>query len=192
MNVGYARVSTKDQNLDRQLDALHAAGCERIFSEAASGKKGALRPEWDALMSHLREGDVLVVEELSRLGRHLGELAALVDDLGARGIGLRILGLGIDTSSPTGRLVYQMIGAVAEMERNLLVERTRSGLEAARARGRKGGRRPKYGRKDAEAVRKMRTQTDLTMAQIAKALNLSVTTAYRLLDSQQDTPSALP
>jgi DNA invertase Pin-like site-specific DNA recombinase len=182
MNVGYARVSTKDQHLDRQLDALKAAGRERIFSEAASGKKGAVRPEWDALMGHLREGDVLVVvEELSRLGRHLGEFAALVDELAARGVGLRILGLGIETSTPTGRLVYQIIGAVAEMERNLLIERTRSGLEAARARGRKGGRRPKYGKKDAENVRKMRAQTDLTMAQIAKALNLSVTTAYRLL-----------
>lgn len=181
MIAGYARVSTADQNLDRQLDALHGAGCERIWSEAASGKKGAIRPEWEALMDHLRGGDTLVVEELSRLGRHVGDLAGLLDHLDKHDIGLRILGLGIDTRTPAGRLIYTVVAAVAEMERALLIERTRSGLEAARARGRKGGRRAKYGPKDAEKIRRMRDQTDLTMDEIAKALNLSVTTAYRLL-----------
>lgn len=94
MFVGYARVSTSDQVLDRQLDALKAAGCERIWSEAASGKKGAPRLEWEDCLSHLRQGDSLVVEELSRLGRHVGDLAALLDEFERRKVGLKILGLG--------------------------------------------------------------------------------------------------
>lgn len=138
---GYARVSTGDQDLGRQLDELTAAGCERIWSEAASGKRGADRPEWDAALSHLRTGDTLVVVELSRLGRNAGDLARLAEQMDDQQIALRILNLGLDTSTPAGRLVYSIIAAVAQMERELLVERTVSGLKAARARGRVGGRR---------------------------------------------------
>jgi DNA invertase Pin-like site-specific DNA recombinase len=133
--IGYARVSTPDQSLDRQLDELHALGCSRVFAEAASGKRGAHRPEWDACLAHLRAGDTLVVVELSRLGRNTGDLGRLLDHLDEHNIALRILNLGIDTRTPAGRLIFTIIGAVAAMERELLIERTQSGLAAARARG---------------------------------------------------------
>ena len=143
-SIGYARVSTADQSLDRQLDELHAHGCERVFAEAASGKRGAHRPQWEACLAHLRAGDTLVVVELSRLGRNTGDLGRLLDDLEHRGIGLTILNLGIDTKTPAGRLIFTIVGAVAAMERELLIERTQSGLAAARARGRVGGRRRSF------------------------------------------------
>jgi len=136
--IGYSRVSTPDQSLDRQLDELRANGCERIFAEASSGKRGAHRPQWEACLAHLRAGDTLVVVELSRLGRNTGDLGRLLDDLDQRGIGLTILNLGIDTKTPAGRLIFTIVGAVAAMERELLIERTQSGLAAAR--GRVGGR----------------------------------------------------
>jgi DNA invertase Pin-like site-specific DNA recombinase len=140
--IGYARVSTPDQSLERQLDELRALGCSRVFAEAASGKRGAHRPEWDACLAHLRPGDTLVVVELSRLGRNTGDLGRLLDHLDEHNIALRILNLGIDTRTPAGRLIFTLIGAVAAMERDLLIERTQSGLAAARARGRVGGRAP--------------------------------------------------
>jgi DNA invertase Pin-like site-specific DNA recombinase len=139
--IGYARVSTPDQNLDRQIDQLGALGCDRTFAETASGKRGAHRPEWDACLAHLRAGDTLVVVELSRLGRNTGDLGRLLDRLDDNGIGLSIINLGIDTRTPAGRLIFTITGAVAAMERELLIERTQSGLAAARARGRVGGRR---------------------------------------------------
>src|SRR6476646_10745446 len=144
VTIGYARVSTSDQSLDRQLDELRAHGCEQVFAEAASGKGGALRSQWEACLASLRSGDTLVVAELSRLGRNTGDLGRLLDDLDQRGIGLTILNLGIDTKTPAGRLIFTMVGAVAAMERELLIERTQSGLAAARARGRVGGRRCAY------------------------------------------------
>lgn len=125
--IGYARVSTPEQSLDRQLDELKAHGCDRIFSEAASGKRGAHRPEWDRALAHLRAGDKLVVTELARLGRNVGDLGQLLDQLEEQGIGLQLLNLGIDTRTAAGRLVFTMIAAVAAMERELLIERTQSG-----------------------------------------------------------------
>src|SRR6478752_3065898 len=121
-SIGYARVSTADQSLDRQLDELRAHGCERVFAEAASGKRGAHRPLWEACLAHLRGGDTLVVVELSRLGRNTGDLGRLLDDLHLRGIALRILNLGVDTRTAAGRLIFTIVGAVASMERELLVE----------------------------------------------------------------------
>ncbi len=137
--LGYARVSTSQQSLDRQMDELKAAGAEMLYAEVGSGKKGASRPQWDELLRSLRKGDTLMVTELSRLGRSTSQLSALADDLRERGVALRILNLGIDTGTPAGKLVYSIIAAVAEMERDLLIERTNSGLAASRARGRKGG-----------------------------------------------------
>lgn len=139
--VGYARISTIEgaQVLDRQLDALNAAGCERIFEDRASGAKAA-RPGLAACLDFLRRGDVLVVLDLDRLGRLAGELITLIDQLEGRGIGFRALNAPMDTTTPAGRAFLQIQAAFAEMERNLIRQRVTEGLAAARARGRKGGR----------------------------------------------------
>ena len=139
--IGYARISTAEgaQVLDRQLDALAAAGCERVFEDRVSGAK-AERPGLVACLDHLRRGDVLVVLDLDRLGRLAGELVALIDGLEARGIGFRALNQPMDTTTPAGRAFLQIQAAFAEMERNVIRQRVREGLAAARARGRKGGR----------------------------------------------------
>src|SRR5664280_304981 len=180
--LGYARVSTGDQSLDRQKDELTAAGAEPVYSEVGSGKKGAVRPQWDELLRSLRNGDTLMVTELSRLGRSTSQLSQLADDLSDRGISLKILNLGIDTGTPSGKLVYSIIAAVAEMERALLIERTNSGLAAARARGRNGGRKPSM---TPAMVRKAQRQYDareLTVAEIARLAGVSRQTLYRHLD----------
>jgi len=187
---GYARVSTGDQDVSRQLDELAAAGCERTWSEAASGKRGAHRPEWSALLSHLRGGDMLVVVELSRLGRNAGDLARLAEEMDDRQISLRILNLGLDTSTPAGRLIYQVIAAVGEMERELLVERTLSGLKAARARGRVGGRRQSITPAQITRARKLHAEGRLTMAEIAAVTGFSPSTLYRHLDVSHNKLSA--
>ena len=182
MNIGYARVSTKDQSLDRQRDELKDAGCDAVHEETASGKRGAARPVWDETVRNLRAGDTLVVVELSRLGRSTSELAALADDLQERGVALRILGLGIDTGTPAGKLIYQIISAVAEMERALLVERTKSGLEAARKKHKRlGGRKPKLTAAKLKAARAMRDSGELTMGEIAEHYGVSRNTLYRNL-----------
>ena len=139
--VGYARVSTTEgrQVLDRQLDALNAAGCERVFEDHASGATSD-RPNLTACLDYLRRGDVLLVLDLDRLGRLAGELITLIDALGERGIGFRALNSPMDTTTPAGRAFLQIQAAFAEMERNVIRQRVREGVTAARARGRKGGR----------------------------------------------------
>ena len=184
--LGYARVSTSEQSLDRQEDELRAAGAEMVYQEVGSGKKGAPRPQWDELLRSLRQGDKLMVTELSRLGRSTSQLSQLADDLAERGIALRILNLGIDTGTPSGRLVYQIIAAVAEMERELLIERTNSGLAASRARGRKGGRKREF---SPRAVRKAQEQYDkgeLSVTEIARIAGVSRQTLYRYLTIDRD------
>ena len=141
--VGYARISTAEggQVMDRQLDALRAAGCKRVFEDRASGAKGTeARPGLKACLDWLREGDVLVVLDLDRLGRLAGELVALIDALAARSVAFRALNSPMDTTTPAGRAFLQIQAAFAEMERNVIRQRVREGLAAARARGRKGGR----------------------------------------------------
>ena len=137
--VGYGRVSSIEQNLDRQLDALRAAGCTRVFSDTASGPK-AERPGLNEALSYLRPGDALVGWRLDRLGRSLVHRISTVSELEERGIGFQSLQEPIDTTVAGGKLVFQIFGALAEFERSVIRERTRAGLEAARARGRKGGR----------------------------------------------------
>lgn len=140
MKIGYARVSTDDQNLDLQLDALKKAGCETIYEEKASGKS-ADRPELDACLKALRQGDTLVVWRLDRLGRSLPDLVRIVESLHTEGVAFESIAEKIETSSAAGKLVFHVFAALAEFERNLIRERTLAGLTAARSRGRVGGRR---------------------------------------------------
>ena len=154
--LGYARVSTADQVLDRQLDSLREAGCTRIFADhgVPGAKPAAARPAWAELDSFLRPGDTVAVQSLDRLGRSTRDLLQLVDDLRERGIGLRILQLGVDTDTPAGQLVFTVISALSQMEREVLRDRVIDGLAAARARGRVGGRPPALtAEQRAEAIR---------------------------------------
>ena len=142
MLVGYARVSTLDQNPQLQIDALKQAGCERLYVEKASGAHHD-RPELKAALAYMRPGDTLVVWRLDRLGRSLKHLIEMMAELEGQGIGFQSVTEAIDTTTPGGKLVFHIFGALAEFERNLIRERTHAGLEAARARGRRGGRRKK-------------------------------------------------
>ena len=141
MLVGYARVSTQDQDLSLQLDALQAAGCDKVYTEKASGAQRN-RPQLQAALDYMRGKDTLVVWKLDRLARSLKQLIETVEELGERGIGLRSLTEALDTTTSGGKLVFHLFAALAEFERSIIRERTRSGLQAARRRGRLGGRPP--------------------------------------------------
>lgn len=183
MRVGYARVSTLDQNPDLQLEKLREAGCERVFVEKASGAKTD-RPELRRLMDEiLRPGDTLVVWKLDRLARSLKHLLELGDSLKGRGIGLVSLTDAIDTSSPGGTLVFHVLGAIAEFERALIQERTRAGLSEARRRGRTGGRPKLMSAKDVSAARAVMKLEDVTAAEVAKRFGVSRATLYRHLEA---------
>jgi len=177
MKIGYARVSTHDQNLDLQKDALKQAGCEKIFVDHASGAKTA-RPGLDQALEFARAGDVLVVWRLDRLGRSLKHLIEVVEELEKREIGFVSLQEGFDTTTSGGKLIFQIFGALAEFERNLIRERTRAGLEAARARGRLGGRRPKLTNKEIETMRKMDEAGTHTITEICQLFGISKPTFY--------------
>ena len=178
MKIGYARVSTADQNLDAQRDALKAAGCERIFEEHASGARDD-RPQLRAALDALRKGDALVIYKLDRLGRSLRSLIDFGMDLERRGIDLISINDSIDTSTVMGRFTYHLLGAIAEMERGLIRERTNSGLASARARGRLGGRPAKMTAKDIDLAKRMVDEGTLTFDQIAERFNVSRSTIYR-------------
>ena len=180
---GYARVSTEDQNLDRQRDELQAAGATTIIEEKGSGKRGADRPKWNALvdpeLGPLRAGDTLMVVELSRLGRSTSELSALLNDLKDRDIGIKILNLGVDTATPTGELVFSILAAVAQMERDLISERTKSALDAKRRRGERiGGRDQKFTRKQILRAMDLMESTDMTAQEVANAVGMSKSHMY--------------
>jgi DNA invertase Pin-like site-specific DNA recombinase len=180
MLLGYARVSTTDQDLALQLAALRAAGCERTFEEKASGAKED-RPELARLLGHARKGDVLVVWKLDRLARSLKQLVLVLEDLGKRGIGFRCLAPAIDTTTPEGRLLYSITGAFAEFEREIISQRTRAGLKAALARGRKGGRPKSLDADDIAKARAMLRDPTISVAAIAKLLGVSRVTIYSYL-----------
>ncbi len=181
MKIGYARVSTEDQNLSLQGDALHAAGCERIFEDRTSGAKSERQGLSDAL-DFMREGDTLVVWRLDRLSRSLTDLIDMVGQLESLGIGLQSIHESIDTSSSTGRLVFHIFGALAEFERNLIRERTQAGLQAARARGRVGGRPMALNSDKQKLAVRLYEEKQHTVQQICEMMNISKPTLYRYVE----------
>lgn len=176
--VGYARVSTLDQNPDLQLDALKRAGCTRVFIEKVSGAKED-RPQLAAALDFMRPGDTLVVWKLDRLARSMKQLISLVEGLQARGIGFRSLTEAIDTTTASGQLVFHIFSALAQFERSIIRERTSAGLKAALARGRKGGRRPKVTDEDIRAALSLLRDPEISVRKAAARLGLSVSTLYR-------------
>ena len=176
--IGYARVSTDDQNLDLQRDALSLAGCSDIYEETISGKS-ASRPELDHCLKALRSADTLVVWRLDRLGRSLADLVRIVSQLEAAGVGFESITERIETASAAGRLIFHVFAALAEFERNLIRERTKAGLAAARARGRKGGRRPALDQQQIREIRALLRDPDIQVMDVANRYGVSRTTLYR-------------
>lgn len=184
--IGYARVSTDDQEAQLQHDALNEAGCARIFTDKASGKNTD-RPELTAALDYARPGDTLCVWKLDRFARSLIDLVTMVDSLTARGIGFKVLTgalASIDPNTPDGRLMLQVVGAMAEFERSLIKDRTRAGLDAAKAQGRVGGR-PVVMDTDKLAAAKARKAKGESVTAIAKALGVSRATLYRALSEAE-------
>ena len=180
MKLGYARVSTTEQDLSLQLDALGDAGCEKIYEDRISGAK-AERPGLQEALSYIRKGDTLVVWRLGRLGRSLKHLIETVNDLEERGIGFQSIQEAIDTTTSSGRLVSHIFGALAEFERNLIRERTHAGLEAARARGRKGGRPKALNTKKIELLYELYDSKKHTVKEICEMMGISKPTLYSYL-----------
>lgn len=184
MRIGYARVSTSDQSLELQIDALKSAGCEMIFTEKISGKSKDDRPELKSMFSKLRSGDTVIVWKLDRLGRSLVNLIDLVQKLNELGVHFLSLHDNIDTQTATGRFTFNIFASLAEFEREIIEERTRAGLTAARARGRLGGR-PKGLSKSAlskaKAVKALYEKREQSVDEIAMSLGLSRATCYRYL-----------
>ncbi len=180
MLLGYARVSTDGQDHALQLDALRQAGCDKLFIETASGTK-TCRAELARLLDTARAGDQIVVWRLDRLGRSLKHLIDLSEQLQQRGVGLRSLTEAIDTSTPAGRFLFSLLGALAAMEREVLVERTRAGLAAAAARGRRGGRPPALDESRVRAAKAMLASGTMTAAEVARQVGCSTSTLYRSL-----------
>jgi DNA invertase Pin-like site-specific DNA recombinase len=178
--LGYARVSTTEQDASLQLDALHAAGCLKVFTDKASGSLDR-RPQLDRLLDQLRPGDTLVVWRLDRLGRSLKHLIRLIEDLAENDVGFRSLTEGMDTTTSGGKLVFSIFGALAEFERSLIRERTMAGLAAARSRGRVGGRPPVMTAEKIKVARQLYKAKDLTVEEIAKTIGVSRKTVYRHL-----------
>src|SRR3954449_12897912 len=190
MDIGYARVSTGEQTLDLQLDALQKAGCGKVYRETASGAK-AERPVLEEVLGYLRPGDTLVVWRLDRLGRSLKHLIEVVAALAERGIGFKSLTEQIDTTTPGGKLIFHVFGALAEFERDLTRERTHAGLAAARARGRLGGRPKKLtDTKQLDLARTLYAGGQTDIATICRTLGISRATLYRYLKQHAREPSA--
>jgi len=183
--IGYARVSTTDQNLDAQLDALAAAGCDKVFTDKISGKL-ASRPEFDAALAYLRAGDCLIVTKLDRVGRSVKNLIEVVEKLKESGIDLKVLLQGIDTTTSAGRMMFHMLASIAEFERDLISERTHEGLVAARARGRNGGRPAKLSPKALATARTMYEKREMTVAEIAEVVGCSRSTLYSALRAESN------
>jgi DNA invertase Pin-like site-specific DNA recombinase len=185
MLAGYARVSTQEQTLHLQQDALKKAGCERVFTDTISGASQERKGLQEAL-TFMREGDTLVVWKLDRLGRSLKHLIETVNALSARGIGFRSLTEQIDTTTPGGKLIFHVFGALAEFERDLIRERTHAGLVAARARGRQGGRPQKLDEKQVQVLKRLYADKSNSIQDILKAMSISRGTLYRYVKPDAD------
>lgn len=176
--IGYARVSSTDQNLDLQLDALNKSGCMQIYEEKASGKS-VDRPELTNCLKALRKGDTLTVWRLDRLGRSLPDLVRIVTDLEQQGIGFESITEQIETRSAAGKLIFHIFASLADFERNLIRERTKAGLSAARARGRVGGRKPKLDEKQKSEIRTLMANPAIRIRDIAKRYGVCRSTLYK-------------
>jgi len=185
--IGYARVSTTDQNPQLQVDALHEAGATRIFTDHGVSGSTAGRPQLDACLDHLRKGDVLTVWKLDRLGRSTQHVLAVVDQIASRGIGFRSLTEGLHTDGPMGKAMLTIMAAFAQLERDTMIERTRAGLLAAAANGRKGGRPRKVDDAQAAKARSLR-EKGIAATDIAKMLGVSRATVYRYLADEEIRP----
>lgn len=185
LKIGYARVSSDDQNLDLQRDALKAAGCQRIYEEKESGGKNT-RPELSRLLETLRPGDTVVVWRLDRLGRSLKHLIETVEGLESIGVGFQSVTEAIDTTTSGGKLVFHIFAALAEFERTLIRERTRAGLQAARSRGRQGGRPKVLSGEQLKMAQALRDDPQQNVTTICKTLGISRATFYRETQDSQD------
>jgi len=181
--IGYGRVSTEEQSLDLQDDELTRAGCDIVFFDKCSGLK-TQRPKLDDALSHLRRGDTFIVWRLDRVGRSIRHLIDFIDDLNKRGVNFVSLQEKIDTSTVAGRFFFNIMAALAEMERELIVERTRAGLEAARKRGRVGGRRLKFDARKKEMAKKS-LEDGVPPRDVAESLGVSIATLYRHLPAKK-------
>ena len=181
MKIGYARVSTDEQSDNAQIDALEAAGCERIYREKYSGRSKS-RPELERMIDVLRMGDVVVVQRLDRLGRSLKDLIELLDNFKAEKVQFISLNENIDTTTAVGELAFHMIGSIAQFERRLISERTKAGLDAARARGRKGGRKAKLTPADIKKAKAMLRDPEMTKSEVAEHFKVSRPTLNKWLD----------
>ena len=182
MRIGYARVSTLEQNPELQLDELKNAGCKNVYVDKASGAK-ADRPELQDMLGNLREGDVVVVWKLDRLGRSLKHLLEIIEDLEQKGVGFVSLTEGFDTTTSSGKMMFSIFGALGEFERNLIRERTHAGLAAARARGRLGGRKKKLTAEDVKAMRALYDNKQIPVTAICKRFNITRPTMHRYLSA---------
>ena len=182
MKIGYARISTPDQSLDLQRDALTAAGCEQIFEDVASGAKDERRGLAEAI-AYARDGDTLTVGKLDRLGRSLKHLIETVNQLQAKGIGFASVQENIDTTTSGGKLIFHVFGALAEFERELIRERTQAGLKAARARGKQGGRPPKMTAAQIDMAKRLMADPQISIDRICQTMNISRSTLYRYCPS---------
>jgi len=188
--IGYARVSTDDQNLDLQRDALTRAGCHQMYEETASGKQ-ADRPELVHCLKALRAGDTLVVWRLDRLGRSLPDLVRIISDLEERGVAFESVTEQIDTGSAAGKLVFHVFASLAEFERNLIRERTNAGLTAARARGRKGGRKPSLDKQQLREIKQLLKDPNMRVVDVAKRYGVGRATIYKHLGAVAPRPEGV-
>ena len=190
MKIGYARVSTSDQHLHMQEDALKNDGCEQIFHDIASGAKTA-RPGLEEALSYAREGDVIIVWKLDRLGRSVQHLIQTIKELSDKGIGFKSLQENIDTTTSGGKLIFDIFSALAEFERDLIQERTKAGLKAARSRGRLGGRLPLLKPEEVEKMLARYDEQKLTVDEICKIFNISRPSFYNYLNKRKAEKAAI-